>query len=85
MLELDVPLAISALWVFIPVPERVQDTGTVMLISSTTLVLSSAETRELERAKPERRVRLVRDRVVKIKAVVVFVLVTVLVLGVSFI
>ena len=56
MAELDCPLLISALWDCMPVPLKVQETGTVMLIWSTTEVLSSAEAVLEDRIMPERKV-----------------------------
>ena len=46
-----------------PVPERVQATGTVMLIWSTTEVLSSAEAVVEERIVPRQKVIPTRDSV----------------------
>ena len=54
MLELYWPLLISALCESMPVPDKVQETGTVMLIWSTTEVLSSAETMLEAESPPEK-------------------------------
>lgn len=51
-----VPLLMVALWVSIPVPDMVQETGTVILIWSTAEVLSSADTVLEARIAPERMV-----------------------------
>jgi hypothetical protein len=63
MLELYWPLLISALCESIPVPDKVQETGTVMLIWSTTEVLSSAEAVVEERIAPRQKVIPTKDSV----------------------